>query len=420
MTTPLKKLNVLMCGTGEYTTGWTGAGASKSDKKIGVVGLTLFDLRRLGKVDQLSMVGTNGGKFPAIRNHLQENIAEVYKDMDISFDEFPKGDQINSDAYKEAIEKLSPGDAVIIFTPDTTHYPIALYAIGRGLHVLVTKPAVQLLHHHVELIEAAKKKNVVCFVEHHKRFDPVYSDAKARAASLGEFNFYSAWMSQPKSQLETFKAWAGKDSDISYYLSSHHIDIHCWIMQDKAVPTRVVASAATGIATSEPYNCVPQTEDTITLLVDWQSLKSSKHRGTAVYTASWTAPLKAGVHSAQHWYYMAEKGEINVDQAHRGYDIVDDATGKMWYNPFYMKYSPSESGHFDGQRGYGYISIEKFIDAARNVNAETTKPADYDFHGLPTIANTVLTTAILHAGRISLDEKRPVTIKHENDQWILE
>lgn len=159
------------------------------------------------------------------------------------------------------------------------------------------------------------------------RYDPVYSDAKARAATLGEFNFFNAWMSQPKSQLETFRAWAGKDSDIrlvdvtnhcmisissqdvncSYYLSSHHIDIHCWIMQGKAVPTRVIASAATGIATSEPYNCVPQTEDTITLLVDWQSLSSSKHRGTAVYTASWTAPLKSGVHSAQHWYYMAEK-----------------------------------------------------------------------------------------------------------------
>ena len=79
------------------------------------------------------------------------------------------------------------------------------------------------------------------------------------------------------------------------------------MMQDRAVPTRVIASAATGIDTSEPFNCVPQTEDTITLLVDWQSLTSPKHKGTAVYTASWTAPLKAGIHTAQHWYYMAEK-----------------------------------------------------------------------------------------------------------------
>ncbi|KAI0094696.1 D-galacturonic acid reductase [Irpex rosettiformis] len=416
----MKKLNVLMCGAGEYTTGWTDTGASKSDKKIGVVALTLFDLRRLGKVDQLGMVGVSGGKFPAIREHLQANIAGAYKDMDVSFNSYPEEGKVDAEAYKEAMDKLSPGDAAIIFTPDNTHFPIAKYAIERNIHVLVTKPAVQKLEHHIELIELAKKHNVICFVEHHKRFDPVYSDAKVRAQALGECNFFSAWMSQPKSQLETFRAWAGKDSDISYYLSSHHIDIHAWIMQDNAVPTRVVASAATGIATSEPYNCVPQTEDTITLLVDWQSLSSSKHRSTAVYTASWTAPMKSGVHSAQHWYYMAEKGEINVDQAHRGYDIVVDDTGKTYYNPFYMKYSPSESGHFDGQRGYGYISIEKFIDAARSVNAGTNKPDDFDKHGLPTIANTVLTTAILHAGRISLDEKRPVNIKLDGNKWVLE
>jgi D-galacturonate reductase len=85
-----------------------------------------------------------------------------------------------------------------------------------------------------------------------------------------------------------------------------------------------------------------------------------------------------------------------------------------------MKYSPSESGHFDGQRGYGYISIETFVDAARDVNAGIAKPSDYDGHRYPTIANTVLTTAILNAGRISLDEKRAVDIKKNGDKWILE
>lgn len=60
-------LQVLMVGTGEYTTGFVGGGASGSDKKVGVVGLTLFDLRRRGKVGKLSMVGTSGHKFPAIR-----------------------------------------------------------------------------------------------------------------------------------------------------------------------------------------------------------------------------------------------------------------------------------------------------------------------------------------------------------------
>lgn len=42
-------------GTGEYTTGFVGGGQSGSDKKVGVVGLVLFDLRRRGKVGNLSM-----------------------------------------------------------------------------------------------------------------------------------------------------------------------------------------------------------------------------------------------------------------------------------------------------------------------------------------------------------------------------
>ncbi|KZV87099.1 NAD(P)-binding protein [Exidia glandulosa HHB12029] len=433
------KLNVLMCGTGEYTTGWVGSGASTSDKKVGVVGLTCFDLRRLGKIGELAMVGVNGKKYPQIRTHLQEKIADVYKDLDVSFKSYPDDNTVDAEAYKQAIDDRKAGDAVIIFTPDSTHYPIALYAIEKGLHVLVTKPATQLLEHHQHLIDAARAKGVVCFVEHHKRFDPVYSDARARARTLGEFNFYNSWMSQPKLQLETFKAWAGKDSDIrsarhyyldcgleltkrstSYYLNSHHIDIHTWIMEGRGVPTRVVASAAKGIATSDEFGCVPETEDTITLLVDWESVDSDKHRGTAVYTSSWTAPLKAGIHTAQHWYYMGAKGEIAVDQAHRGYDVVYDDTGKASFNPFYMKYSPSETGHFDGQRGYGYVSIEKFIDAARDVNAGKIKASDFDKHGLPTIANTVLTTAILNAGRISLDQKRPVLIKKNGDKYSLE
>jgi D-galacturonate reductase len=87
-------LDVLMCGTGEYTTGVVGDGSatSQSDKKVGVVALVLFDLRRRGKVRLLSMVGTAPGKYPAIRRHFDANIASRYRDMDVTFEEFPKGD----------------------------------------------------------------------------------------------------------------------------------------------------------------------------------------------------------------------------------------------------------------------------------------------------------------------------------------
>ncbi|CAK7240684.1 MAG: hypothetical protein STHCBS139747_002130 [Sporothrix thermara] len=412
-------LNVLMVGTGEYTTGFVGGGASGSDKKVGVVGLSLFDLRRRGKVGDLSMVGTTGSKFPAIRDHLQKNITQVYNGLDTSFVSYPAEGQRNPDAYKEAIDALKKGDAITIFTPDPTHFPIAMYAIERGIHVMITKPAVMTLEHHVALIEAARKHGVYVYIEHHKRYDPAYADARHRALKLGDFNYFYSYMSQPKSQLETFKAWAGVESDISYYLNSHHIDIcDSMVTQLGYVPVGVTGSASTGVATA--LGCAAQTEDTITLLVRWQHKTEAHRRATAVYTASWTAPQRAGVHSNQYFHYLAETGEIRIDQAKRGYDVADDSVGQlMWYNPFYMRYAPDEDGNFAGQSGYGYVSMEKFVDGCRAVNAGTLKATDLDAKALPTLANTIATTAILEAGRRSIDERREVGISSEGGVWKL-
>lgn len=58
-----KKLNVLMIGTGEYTTGYVGGQAADSDKGSGVVALVMFDLRRRGKVDRVGMCGVNVSVF---------------------------------------------------------------------------------------------------------------------------------------------------------------------------------------------------------------------------------------------------------------------------------------------------------------------------------------------------------------------
>ncbi|PSR78433.1 hypothetical protein BD289DRAFT_443950 [Coniella lustricola] len=415
----MEPVNVLMVGTGEYTTGFVGGGASGSDKKVGVVGLSLFDLRRRGKVGKLSMVGVNGKKFPAIREHLTKNISQAYNNLDTSFDSFPDDGSVDPESYKTAIDALSKGDAITIFTPDPTHYPIALYAIERGIHVLITKPAVKLLEDHLKLIEAAEKNGVYVFIEHHKRFDPAYSDARFRATKLGDFNYFYSYMSQPKSQLETFKSWAGVDSDISYYLNSHHIDVcESMVTQLGYVPVKVSASASKGVATS--LGCNEKTEDTISLLVHWEKPSEPGKHATGVYTASWTAPQKAGVHSNQYFHYLAANGEIRIDQAKRGYDVADDAAGQlMWYNPFYMRYAPDEDGNFNGQTGYGYVSLEKFVDGCRAVNSKSLAPKDLDAKGLPTLRNTIATTAILEAGRRSIDENREVKIESKDGNWKL-
>ena len=88
----MSRPSVLMVGTGEYTTGYVHNGASGSDKSAGVVALSLFDMRRRGKVGRLMMAGTNGNKFPGIRRHLHNVIGRVYKDLDVSFQSFPDDD----------------------------------------------------------------------------------------------------------------------------------------------------------------------------------------------------------------------------------------------------------------------------------------------------------------------------------------
>ncbi|KAI5292938.1 hypothetical protein KEM52_005959 [Ascosphaera acerosa] len=75
-----------------------------------------------------------------------------------------------------------------------------------------------------------------------------------------------------------------------------------------------------------------------------------------------------------------------------------------------MRYAPDEEGNFGGQTGYGYVSFEKFIDAVTAVNAGRVTLDELDRRGLPTLRNTIATTAILQAGRVSLDERRPVEI----------
>lgn len=428
-----ERVNVLMVGTGEYTTGYVGGTASDSDKSAGVVALTMFDLRHRDKVNRLGMVGRNGNNFPGIRSHMQRRIGDVYKNMDLTCDTFPPDDQKDANAYKTAIATFQKGDVAVIFTPDDTHFEIAMACIEAGMHVMVTKPIVQTLQDHHALAAAAKQHNVLVAVEVHKRLDPFYADARDRARSVefgGGFQYMYAYMSQPKHQLDTFAAWAGKSSDISYYLNSHHIDWSEWTLHGMARPVRVTATASTGIATERNM----ETEDSITLTVQWENLTTTtdddnktiensaatspsrpRSLGCAVYTSSWVAP-KSDVHSQQRFFYMGRNGEILVDQAHRGCTVSTDSSGFASVNPLFMKYTPT-NGMFSGQGSYGVRSFENFIDACSSVNAGNSTPDDYNDGSLATVHTTLQGTAILEAGRSSLDcDGRPMDVLYSDNE----
>ena len=92
---------------------------------------------------------------------------------------------------------------------------------------------------------------------------------------------------------------------------------------------------------------------------------------------------------------MAHEGEATVDQCHRGFSTATEAAGYASPNPLFMRYTPDEGGRFAGQLAYGFRSVECFVRAAA--------AGDVLGAGLATAAHTLQGTAVLEAGRRSLD-----------------
>jgi len=500
-TRPRRLPNVLLCGTGEYTTGYVAGAASKSDKPMGVVALTMFDLRRRGLIGpKIGLCGRDGARAEGLRHHLASTIGATYS-LDVSCNIWPSDPEFCDAKYYLYVldTEYEAGDVAIITTPDDTHMEIALACITRGIHALIAKPIVQSLEEHWTLLRAASAYNashphsspLIVAGEFHKRFDPLYADAVARIQSgkLGDLSYFHAYMSQPKTQLKTFEKWllaakkeeddskggAGGDassstttpgkrsapSDISFYLNSHHLDLLHIATYRTSYPVSVQSIAATGWANSnmgqgqEAATSV-NIEDTITIMVQYAhqplpegaikaaiesesdtssssstftssstsvsaSSTAATSFGIGIFTSSWIAP-RSDVHSQQRFHFLGQRGEIQLDQAHRGYglaiDIDNDESngptppmGLQSPNPLFMRYQPNEDGHFCGQQAYGYKSFEHFIECCRGLPSTGIAPVAHAHSHA-----ALFTTAVLEAAHRSRKEgNRKIQIEY--DRW---
>ncbi|MBL4574943.1 MAG: Gfo/Idh/MocA family oxidoreductase, partial [Opitutaceae bacterium] len=81
--------------------------------------------------------------------------------------------------YKTVDDLLaSDVDAVIVSTPNTSHFPISMQALKAGVHLLVEKPiAVSLAEAKAMIREAGKRKRILQ-VNQTLRFTPVYCKVK--------------------------------------------------------------------------------------------------------------------------------------------------------------------------------------------------------------------------------------------------
>lgn len=110
--------NVLMIGTGEYTTGFVGTGAADSDKGTGVVALVMLDLQRRGKVGRLGMCGTNGKRnLPQIRAHMQRDGVFARSDSACPFFVLPVRDELSENERRDGTQPRALGAGPLLHGP---------------------------------------------------------------------------------------------------------------------------------------------------------------------------------------------------------------------------------------------------------------------------------------------------------------
>jgi predicted dehydrogenase len=128
-------------------------------------------------------------------------------------------------------------DAVVVATPVSSHFNLAMSALQAGKHVLVEKPIASNSDQTRELIDEANKRNLVLMVDH----TFVYTDAVRKmrelisSGQLGEIYYYDA----VRVNLGLFQ----HDVNVIWDLAIHDLSI-----MDYVLPNKPVAISATGIS----------------------------------------------------------------------------------------------------------------------------------------------------------------------------
>jgi UDP-N-acetylglucosamine 3-dehydrogenase len=134
-------------------------------------------------------------------------------------------------------------DAVVIAAPTTSHLPLALAAIGRGIAVLVEKPLAPTVDEALEIVAASRATGVPVAVGHVERFNPAVREL-SRLLAAGWLSTVYAITSR---RAGPFPARI-RDVGVTVDLATHDVDICSAIAGER--PIRVHAETAQRIHAS--------------------------------------------------------------------------------------------------------------------------------------------------------------------------
>ncbi|MEP6636084.1 MAG: Gfo/Idh/MocA family oxidoreductase, partial [Acidobacteriota bacterium] len=128
-------------------------------------------------------------------------------------------------------------DAIVIATPVSSHFELAMAALKAGKHVLVEKPLAANSQQALELIEEAARRKRVLMVDHTFVYTSAVRKIRELISSnaLGDIYYYDA----VRVNLGLFQ----HDVNVIWDLAIHDLSI-----MDYVLPSRAIAVSATGIS----------------------------------------------------------------------------------------------------------------------------------------------------------------------------
>lgn len=118
-------------------------------------------------------VGHLGDHHARILSQLPE--VELVGVVDIDHEKAQRAAGKYNTKHFEKLEDLLAGtDAINLVVPTTVHYPLALMILERGKNLLIEKPITETVPQAEEVVNLARRRNLILQVGHIERFNPVF------------------------------------------------------------------------------------------------------------------------------------------------------------------------------------------------------------------------------------------------------
>jgi predicted dehydrogenase len=367
-----------------YVTGRRGTGN-------GTILSSLCELSRTGLLKSALVVSRHAESAEDVL--LAAKVINETLQTELPVEHYSIGDD-GPDALRGIISKC---DAAILSLPDHLHSIFGAYLLSMKIPTLIVKPLAPNLAEADILLRAQRESGTYAAVEFHKRWDETNLTAKRLIASgsLGDLLYcvveYSQRRSIPK---KTFFSWASR-SNILQYLGVHYIDLFYFLTGFR--PVRVSAIGTYG----NLKECGIDTWDSIHATIIWKS-RNGKDCIQQI-SCNWIDPEGTSALSDQKYCLVGTKGRLDIDQKHRGMELIAESGGVQSLNPYFSEYLPSPDGvmHF---KGYAHDSISCFIADVHNIKSGKRKISDMEGRR-PTLQGALISTAVLDYAYRSLQKQ---------------